>query len=149
MNTGGEARAHTAPGRGFVRAVYIIGAVIDGLTIIPMLLPKVGSALFRVSNFRPGPEYFYAIGIAAALMAGWTVLLAWGACQPVKRRAVLLFTVVPVVVGLIGAGINGVLRGFSSWSALAPAVGIQVVIVVLLSSAYLVARKLAPHEGSS
>ncbi|MCK4516012.1 MAG: hypothetical protein KAU31_12185 [Spirochaetaceae bacterium] len=136
-------------GRGFVRAVYIIGAVIDGLTIIPMLLPKVGMVLFRVPDLDPGPEYFYAIGTAAALMAGWTVLLAWGAVRPVERRAVLLFTIAPVVIGLIGAGINGVLRGFSSWSALAPTMGMQVVIIALLSAAYIVARKLARHGGSS
>ena len=136
-------------GRGFVRAVYIIGAVIDGLTIIPMLLPKVGMVFFRVPDLDPGPEYFYAIGTAAALMAGWTVLLAWGAVRPVERRAVLLFTIAPVVIGLIGAGINGVLRGFSSWSALAPTMGMQVVIIALLSAAYIVARKLARHGGSS
>ena len=128
---------------GFVRAVFITGAVLDGLTLVPMLVPGVGGAMFGIAEFSPTPEYTYAMGLAAALMAGWTVLLIWGAVRPVQRRALLLFTVVPVVVGLLASGINVAARGFFGWADILPSVIIQSVIICLFTGTYIVARKLA------
>ena len=36
---------------GFVRAVFITGAVLDGLTLVPMLVPGVGGAMFGIAEF--------------------------------------------------------------------------------------------------
>ena len=41
------------------------------------------------------------MGIGAALMAGWTVLLLWGAANPIERRDILLLTVFPVITGIL------------------------------------------------
>ena len=64
-----------------------------------------------LSTFRPTaitipyanttPSFQFAMGWGAALMLGWTTLLLWGAFKPVERRSVLLFTIMPVVLGLI------------------------------------------------
>lgn len=51
------------------------------------------------------------MGIGASLMAGWTLLLVWTACDPIERRAVLLFTAFPVLAGLSTITLIGFLNG--------------------------------------
>jgi hypothetical protein len=36
-----------------LRISYWIGAILDGLMVIPMLLPKVGGVLFGIPDFNP------------------------------------------------------------------------------------------------
>jgi len=51
------------------------------------------------------------MGMAAALMLAWTVLLIWGDRKPVERRGVLLLTVFPLIpclfASVIYAGVVG------------------------------------------
>ncbi len=84
----------------WLRISYWVGAVLDGLWVIPMVFPKVGGALYGIEDFNPNGEYRYAMGIGAALMLGWTFLLLWADRKPVERRGVLLLTIFPVKVGL-------------------------------------------------
>jgi len=116
---------------------------LDGLTVIPMLFPRLGGAMFGIGSFAPTPEYTYAIGLAAALMAGWTVLLVWGAVRPVERRGLLLITAVPVVAGLMAAGVNSVVGGFLAFADALPTLILQVVVIALVLAAWIVARNLA------
>lgn len=74
-----------------VRLAFYLGALTDGLAVIPiMLFPSAGIALFGGDSSQITDAYRYAMGIGASLMAGWTVLLIWGARKPVERRAVLV-----------------------------------------------------------
>jgi hypothetical protein len=93
------------------RIAFVIGAVTDGLAIVPMLMPRVGAALFGGDSSRSGPEYRYAMAIGASLMAGWTVLLLWAAARPLERRMLLLLTVFPVVTGIVIATAIAARRG--------------------------------------
>jgi len=43
-------------------------------------------------------------------MAGWTVLLMWGSAKPAERRPILIFTVFPVITGIIAATVYGVIN---------------------------------------
>lgn len=86
-----------------VKIAFIVGAVTDGLAIIPMLSRRAGVALFGGDPSRDSAEYRYAMGIAASLMAGWTVLLLWAVASPIERRDVLLLTVFPVITGIVFA----------------------------------------------
>ena len=86
-----------------LRISFLVGAITDGLAIIPMVFPRIGAALFGGDSSRLGAEYRYAMGIGASLMAGWTALLVWGAMNPIERRDVLILTLVPVVAGIIAA----------------------------------------------
>ncbi|MDP3936904.1 MAG: hypothetical protein Q8R92_02065 [Deltaproteobacteria bacterium] len=86
-----------------VRIAFLLGAVVDGIAIIPMLSRRVGVALFGGDLSRNSSEYRYAWSIAASLMAGWTLLLLWGAASPIERRDILLLTVFPVVTGIVFA----------------------------------------------
>jgi len=76
-----------------------VGAIADGLAVIPMLFPDMGGFLFGISNFNPGIEYRYAMGVGASLMLGWAFLLIWADRQPAERKGVLLLTVFPVLFG--------------------------------------------------
>ena len=86
-----------------LRVSYWIGAIFDALTLVPMLVPRIGAAVFGLAKFTATPEYRYAMCMAAALMFGWTLLLIWADRKPVERRGVLPLTVV-VVIGLAAAG---------------------------------------------
>ncbi len=97
-----------------VRIAFLVGAITDGLAIIPMLSRRVGVALFGGDASRNSADYRYAMGVGASLMAGWTMLLLWAAASPIERRAVLLLTIFPVVTGIfVATGVaarRGVLR---------------------------------------
>lgn len=86
-----------------MRVAFLVGAVTDGLAIIPMLSRRVGAALFGGDPTRDSPAYRFAMGIAASLMTGWTLLLLWAALEPIGRRGVLLLTVFPVITGIVAA----------------------------------------------
>jgi hypothetical protein len=108
-----------------------------------MVVPTVGAAIFGIDSALVGQEYRYAIYMAAALMAGWTVLLVWGAFSPVDRRALLLMTAVPVVVGLLCATVYALWSGLIVSAAGTGTLVLQCVIIVLFSVAWLIARRLS------
>jgi hypothetical protein len=64
--------------------------------------------MLGIPDFRPGPDYRYAMYLAASLMLGWTCLLIWADRKPLERRGVLVLTVFPVVAGLFLAGVYAV-----------------------------------------
>ena len=80
----------------FARVACVIGGVFDALMLPPMLIPRLGGKLFGLQAFAPGPDYRYAIHVAAALMLGWTLLLFWAARRPIERAAVLPLTAIVV-----------------------------------------------------
>ncbi len=86
---------------------FLIGAVTDGLAVVPMMHPAVSAALFGANAAKLGVEYRYAMGIGASLMAGWTMLLLWGYQRPVERRGILVITLFPAITGIIAATVYG------------------------------------------
>ena len=102
------------------RIAFLVGAVTDGLAILPMLSRRVGVALFGGDSSRISGEYRFAMGIGASLMAGWTVLLLWGAASPIERRAILLLTVCPVITGIVLATVIAARRGVVLVSRMVP-----------------------------
>ena len=132
----------------FAKAVCILGAVFDALTLPPMLLPKMGEKMFGMQNFFPGPDYRYAMNVGASLMLGWTLLLLWAARRPVERAAVLLLTVV-VVLGLFAAGMSAVLSGLIPLKNMIPVFAMQSIVIALFSTGYGRVRRLSPGSVSS
>jgi hypothetical protein len=120
-----------------LRTAYWVGAVMDGLMLFPMLIPSVGAAMFGISDFHPGPEYQYAMGIGASLMAGWTILLLWANLRPVERRGVILITVVPVILGMAASNIYEAASGMVEVGRIVPMLILQGALLVLFLAAYL------------
>jgi hypothetical protein len=104
--------------------------------VVPLLVPSIAGRLFGIEAFSPGVDYRYATMIGASLMLGWTALLLWADRMPVERKAVLLLTVCPVVVGLVAAGAYAVAAGFVTAGHMAPTWAIQAAIVATFSYAY-------------
>ena len=119
-----------------VHLAYWTGAVVDGAMVLPLLAPSVAATMLGINGFAPGSDYRYVAGLCAALMAGWTVLLAWGRPRPIARRGVLLLTVCPVVLGLAAAGGYALHSGLVRPLYLAPTLAVQFGVAVLFLAAY-------------
>jgi len=121
------------------QTAFLVGAVTDGLAVIPMLSRRVCCALFGGDSSRNSPEYRYAMGIGASLMAGWTLLLLWGAASPIDRRGILLLTVCPIITGIVFATVIAARRGVVLVSRVIPlwihlgAVSLFYIVVYVLS----------------
>ena len=127
------------------RAACLIGGVFDGLTLLPMLLPNFGGTLFDIQGFFPGPDYRYAMNLAASLMLGWTLLLFWASKHPMEYAGVLMLTAV-VVFCLMLAGSRAVLSGFISLRRMLPVFALQFGLLILFLVGYLQVSRLS--QGS-
>ncbi|MBN2083795.1 MAG: hypothetical protein JW748_01125 [Anaerolineales bacterium] len=125
---------------GLLRLAYWTGAAMDAVMLVPMLFPPAGAAMFGLTDFHPGPEYRYAMYVGASLMAGWTALLIWADHKPVERRGVILLTIIPVILGMIGASLYIAGSGLAAPARVIPMLAIQVFLAVLYLSAYLGSR---------
>jgi ABC-type phosphate/phosphonate transport system permease subunit len=119
-----------------LRISYWVGAVVDGVMVIPMLFPSVGGALLGIDNFSPGHEYQYAMMVGASLMLGWTVLLIWADQKPLERKGIILITVIPVVIGLVLAEIFAVSFGMVRIENMIPTWILQTILLILFSYSY-------------
>lgn len=124
----------------WLRISYWVGAVVDLLAAVGLLVPPIASIVYGISSFDPGSDYRYAAGVAASLMLGWTVLLLWADRQPLERRGVLILTVCPVLVGLIASGLLAVQAGFVSIEAMIPTWVLQIALCALFLFSYLRSR---------
>lgn len=133
----------------FVKYVYWFGAIFDGLMLVPLLSARAGAAMLGLTGFDPGADYRYATALAASLMAGWTVLLIWGARAPVERRGVLLITAVPVMVGLLAAGAYAVAVGLVALPYMLPVFLFQLTAIALFTIAYRLAMDCSTRSDLS
>ena len=86
-----------------------------------------------------GQDYQLAMYVAAMFMAGWTVLLAWGALRPIERRELLLITSGFLLFSIIIEFIffSNILGG----SVFVFGVTKRLILSVLFTSAYLYSLK--------
>jgi hypothetical protein len=121
----------------WLRTSYWAGAVADAVIGIVMLIPgRMGET-----------EFEYPMGLAAALMFGWTVLLIWADRKPMERKAILLITVFPVITGLLLSGIYAVATGLLPASKILPHSVVGVILIILMLYSYVNARGLHREEG--
>ena len=126
----------------WLRISYWAGAVADGLLVVPMLSPKIGGRLFGISDFNPGNDYRYAMGVGASLMLGWTFLLIWADRKPVERKGILLLTVFPVIFGLVIAGIYAFISNLITMERMIPTWIFQGAAALLFLFSYVNARDI-------
>ena len=77
-----------------LKFMFIVGAVVDGAISVSWFLIASGWKIPNILNgyIGTGSDYQLAMYGGAMFMAGWTVLLAWGALKPIERRGLLLIT---------------------------------------------------------
>ena len=103
-----------------LKLAFWIGAITDGLAAMIMIFPTLRIYIFGSDNVEITPAYRYSLGMGAALMVGWTVLLLWGSIKPVERRGLLVITVFPVISGIVVAQIYAVKSGYIDLSSMIP-----------------------------
>ncbi len=86
-----------------LKLMFILGAVVDGAIAVSWFLIASGLRIPNILNgyVGTGSDYQLAMYIGAMFMAGWTVLLAWGAIMPIERRGLLLITSVFLFLSVI------------------------------------------------
>lgn len=86
-----------------LKFMFILGAVVDGAIAVSWFLIASGLKIPNILNgyIGTGPGYELAMYAGAMFMAGWAVLLAWGALKPIERRGLLLITSVFLFLSVI------------------------------------------------
>ena len=90
-----------------LRAVFLTGALIDGLIALEWYIISLGLVDMPIhpSFFQgSGQDYRFVLSIAALFMAGWALLLFWGSLQPVTRSGILLLTAIMLFVAVVSDG---------------------------------------------
>ncbi len=120
----------------WLRISYWVGAVADGLSALAMIFPALGRGMFGLTDFAPGPDYDFAMGLGAALMLGWTALLLWADRDPLARKDILLLTVFPVILGIVAAEVRVVASGFIAVGWMVPLWVMQGALIILFVFSY-------------
>jgi hypothetical protein len=86
-----------------LKVMFILGAVVDGAIAASWFLIASGLEIPNILNgyIGTGTDYQIAMYGGAMFMAGWTVLLAWGALEPIDRRGLLLITSMFLLLSVI------------------------------------------------
>ncbi len=122
----------------FVRFVYWLGVLLDAGAAILLMFPSLNARFSGWDSFDLSAAFVSTTGTAAALMWGWTALLAWGSHRPVERRALLLLTAVPVLVGMITTRVLEARSAGGLW----PSNFVQPVLFILFLAAFFIAGHL-------
>jgi len=119
--------------------MFVIGTVLDGGVAVVMLWPSLLALAWGFEQPVVDPGFQFAMTFGAALMIGWTALLAWAAARPVERRGVAPLTIL-VVAGLMLAEISGLSSGFLPAGRVWLLVAFQAVLIIGLAVAFHTAR---------
>jgi hypothetical protein len=86
-----------------LKIMFILGAVVDGAIALSWFLIASGWEIPNILNgyIGTGQDYQLAMYVGAMFMAGWSVLLAWGAFKPNERKELLLITSVFLLLSII------------------------------------------------
>jgi len=127
-------------GSGWTKKMFIIGAVLDGLVAIVMLVPSLEALAWGFDDPVLDSGFRFAMTFGAALMVGWTALLVWAAAKPMERRAVAPLTML-VVAGLMCAEFFGMTSEFLPALRVWALLVFQLALLVGLALAYRAASE--------
>jgi hypothetical protein len=125
--------------------MFIIGAIIDGGISVSWFLIAAGWVMPNILNgyTGSGPDYQLAMYVAGMFMASWSMLLAWGAFNPVERRGFLLIAAGFLLLSVIAEFVfySHMLGG----PVLVFGVTKRLVLTVLFTTAYFYSRGQEKH----
>jgi hypothetical protein len=122
----------------WLKTALIFGIIVDGAAVFPMVIPRVAKAFWGFEEFTG--VYYFAMGMGASLMLGWTLLLIWAYQKPLERRGVLLLTGV-VVLGIITAQIALISLGYLPVGRFVVSFVLQAVALILFWGGYIVSGR--------
>lgn len=124
----------------WLRGFFIGGAVIDGAAAIMLVSPSLFGTFFGRAPYAADGDLRVMTGYAAALMVGWTALLAWAAAAPARRAFVGPLTSC-VLVGLAATEATALARGDVDPARVVPAVVLQLLAAGAWLALYHAARR--------
>ena len=115
----------------WLRASYWAGAVADfGIAILALVPGRMGETAYR-----------YPMGLAAAVIFAWALLLIWADRRPLERRGVLPLTIL-AILGLLSAGFFAVASGIFPIARIVPTSILGAALIALMGFSYLNARNV-------
>jgi hypothetical protein len=127
-----------------LRISFWIGAIIDALAAIQLLIPSLWASSYGLTINTPNGALNLALVTAAALMLGWTGLLVWADRKPMERKGILLLTAFPVVFGMAANNVYAAASGLTTIQSVLPFIVMQCVLSVLFVFSYFNARTETP-----
>jgi hypothetical protein len=127
----------------WLKLSFIIGAVVDALALIPMVVPWVAKILWGFEDFNG--IYYFAMGMGASLMAAWTLLLLWAFRKPLERRMIALLTML-IILGIAAAEILALSRGDIAAGKLVGTFILQTFLLLLFSYSFVISGKIASEN---
>jgi hypothetical protein len=124
----------------WLKLSFIIGAIVDGVALIPMCIPWAAKIFWGFEDFTG--IYYFAMGMGASLMLAWTILLLWAYRKPLERRFIALFTVI-ILIGIMATEIVLVSRGFIGLRSVLVSLVMQAVWLALFSYSFIISGKRA------
>jgi len=122
----------------WLKISFLIGAIIDALALIPMVIPAAAKIFWGFSDFSG--IYYFAMGMGASLMLAWTILLFWAFRKPLERRYVALFTVI-IVAGFVITEIVLSIQGYIPVNKFWASPAMQAILLALFSYSFFISSK--------
>lgn len=123
----------------WLKVGFMAGAIVDALALLPMLLPFGAKVFWGFADFTG--IYYFAQGMGASLMLGWTLLLLWAYHKPLERRFVALLTLI-VVIGMGITDIVGIYNGYVEVGKLIPSLIMLPVWLILFGYGFYISGKV-------
>lgn len=114
------------------RKILIIAVALSGAVINAFYSVDIVRSIFSSQYNSAIKEIMIS---AAVLGIGWITLLVWVVFKPIERRHILLFTIVPILLGNILHGVNQ----FGTLSENLIAIAINTIFGILYSGLYIAA----------
>ncbi len=129
----------------WLRVGFIAGAVVDALAVLPMVIPFGAKLFWGFSDFTG--MYYFAQGIGAPLMLGWTLLLLWAYKKPMERRFVSMLTLI-VVLGIAIGGVVSVCNGYVDAVKMIPTFIMWPIWITLFGYGFYISGKALKTAGA-
>ena len=87
----------------YLRVVFIIGCVVDGIIAINWLLIVFGINLPSIPSglVGSGIDYRHTMLVNTLFMSGWSILLLWASFKPEERRVLGIITAILLFLSIV------------------------------------------------
>ncbi len=123
----------------WLKICFAIGVIIDGLSLIPMLVPWAAGIIWGFDSFTG--IYYFVMGMGASLMLAWTILLYWAYRKPLERRYIALFTII-ILVGIVVTEIVSLKQDYIQLSKVLGTLIMQAALLALYSYSFIISGRI-------
>jgi hypothetical protein len=120
-----------------LKLAYLLGAITDFVVFLMMVFPQFASAFWGIEGFTE--QYYFAMGLGAPVMLGWSLLLLWAYKKPVERRTIAPLTIL-AIIGIAITNIIMVTRELFTVTGMLPSFIIQAILLALFSYGYITTK---------